>query len=302
MLYSITLGVPNSDNNKWRVQTDSYGSSYISNESLRQRIKFGKNVKNELAMKEEGDYSVYELPMNIFFSNNNRNMNLNIVNFWSKDKKVVENHKDDSILYVTVPTDNFRMLEYSIDSKSEIVQTYHNSNIYVGCAVTVTEDSDSIITIKGINTENKQFSITTIGVVDGKVVTNVSTTVSRDDIKKLSRLAQKYTEYSLGFKMFVHPGKLLTKTYIVGESEYAKVLELTRGIKDCAIIALSENKVDEFADEDKEAFKEALIDRGIRAITLCNVTLPKTFCKEFKILYMFNLDLEKKSIKCVRSN
>ena len=310
MLYSVIIR--NAElNNDWSISNDDYGNKFITNDSIHQRIRFGKNVESTLVEvksinnNSENDSSFfksYKLPSSIFFSNNNKNMNLNIVNFWSKNQNKKNTHVDQDILYVTVPTHNFKMLEYSVGDGVSVVQTYHMVGKYVGCAMTISNKTESIITIKGYDVDTRRYCIYTVGIVDDSVVTKVSNIVPRDDIKKLSNLNKKYSKFSLGFKMITSPGKLLTKAYIVDEKDFDKIREVTSNIKDSIIISLCEPDVNEFNDEDKEELKKIILNNNIRAITLCNVKLPKTFCKDFKILYMFNYDIEKNRLNCIRSN
>ena len=302
MLYSVILR--DSDlNNDWTLSKDNYGNEFFANESIHQRIRLGKNVEPTLKeVKVDGNYKSYQIPSSMFFSNNNKNMNLNIVNFWTKNAAEKKSHVDQDIMYVTVSTKNFKMLEYSVADRINIIQTYHMVNTYVGCALTVTGDNDSVITIKGFDTETKRFCIYTLGITNGEVVTKETNIVPRDEVKKLASLNKKYSNFSLGFKMITNPGKLLTKTYIINEKDFSKIQEITANIKDAVIISISDPDVKSFSDEDKEELKKIILDNNIRAVTTCNVNLPKTFCKDFKILYMFNYDIERNNLTCTRSN
>jgi hypothetical protein len=47
---------------------------------------------------------------------------------------------------------------------------------------------------------------------------------------------------------------------------------------------------------------ESIVDRKIRAITTIGCTLPKDFCKKYKILYLFSYDPKTNESVCIKSN
>ena len=80
MLYSVILGnLENSEiNNNWTLANDDYNNTFITNVSIRQKIRLGKNVEKKLneIKNNSQNTAIYKIAKNTFLSNNNKNMNL----------------------------------------------------------------------------------------------------------------------------------------------------------------------------------------------------------------------------------
>ena len=136
MLLSIILGDQNSSvTNDWSLTTDEYGNTFISNESIRQKIRLGKKVEEKLeTLFSSSNMKGYNITENTFLSNNNKNMNLSLMNFWSNDKEVLENHKDDNVIYITFLNKNYKMISYDTCG-FKVIQTYRKKDEYQGLAI-----------------------------------------------------------------------------------------------------------------------------------------------------------------------
>lgn len=302
MLYSVTLGKTKANNN-WSLDKDNYGNSYIANSSIKQKIRFTKNINPSISEARHGaDYYAYDIPKNIFFSNNNKNMNLNMINFNSKNENADTSHVDSSILYLTISCENYKMLEYK--TNYDILQTYRSKDNYVGCAIVFNEieEHNEIISFKARDKKTRKFVDITVTIEGNDVVTAVNAKMNQQTIRKLISFEQKQRKFDIGFKISVPSGLMLTNTYITDEEHYQMLLDRTSHIKNARIIVLNDGDVEEITDEVHECFVQNILDENVRAITLCNVTLPKDFCKLYRILYMFTYDEEKDLCKCIRSN
>ena len=78
MLLSILVGGVETDvTNEWGLTTDSYGNTFMSNESIRQRIRLGKKVDTKFdKVYSSSNASCYDFAKNTFLSNNNKNVKL----------------------------------------------------------------------------------------------------------------------------------------------------------------------------------------------------------------------------------
>ena len=77
MLFSGLIDKPSDVVNDWSIMGDKYNNNYIIHDSTHQKIRLGKNVKMDLQKVTESDFdninvSEYEIPNNIFISNNNK--------------------------------------------------------------------------------------------------------------------------------------------------------------------------------------------------------------------------------------
>ena len=103
MLFSVVLGNQNLIENEWKIVEDNYNNSIITNESIRQKIRTGKNVEKKLdPAYSSASVKAYDIASNTFVSNNYSNMNLTLMNFWSDDEEKLNLHSDDHIMFITL--------------------------------------------------------------------------------------------------------------------------------------------------------------------------------------------------------
>ena len=316
MLYSVVLGETSTDAFGWKLDKDDYGSSVITNETLRQRLRLAKNVDPKFnKVNESVDNKTnlrvgsYELPSKIFFSNSFKNMNMNIVNFTSKDKNLIETYVDDNIIYLTLSVKEFKLLEYHLHEDAEILYTYNKRNEFIGCAIVFKgSDVNNVFTLYAKN--KKRFTSLTINIKEGKIEVYIANTVTKDVLKRLLNTEKKLSKRTIKFKM-QPKNRLLTSTYICDESVLNEVQKLTKSIKNCNIIAIDKNEVlddkgfvsyEKLKEDAKEVFDEYIKDQNVRAVTLVGLNLPKEFSTEYKILYVFDYDLKDSKLRCIKSN
>lgn len=308
MLISMILGNDiNGLNNEWNLTTDTYGITFIANESIRQRIRLGKNVKKVLKkVCDENNIAAYTLPTSTFLSNNNKNMNLSLMNFWSQDPEVKENHVDDSILYITFMNKDYKMIEYT--TACEVLQTYRKKGEYQGLALVFKHAEGVIFTMKAQNLNDKSFEDIVVSLDENGNMSVAYDTI--EDKHEIGRLVNKMKKFGPKVPHFVMDvDKFPTNTFIIDEKYVNDVADLLNDIPNAQIITLiggSAAFADDLTDEEKASvdalMKKHIVDERVRAVTTIGVRLPKTFCKTYNILYLFNYDIENNKITCVRSN
>ena len=306
MLYSILIGGNTSATNDWILTNDNYDNTFISNTSIRQRIKLGKNVKKTLSdchsfheVDEDSvtpvySYTEYKLPERIFISNNNKNMNLNLLNFFSTEKDVMDNHVDDDIAYITLSPDLIVVRYENFSNK--IVQTYHGKD-YKGIAVKFSSEINLCImsiTVKDVNTNTfKNISVFINNEHNLEVsITPITCEAYLKDINEM-KINPKGTYFVLDLKE-----EMPTYTYITNTKCEEYLLEALnmRGVEKYNIITIGRDGF-----RDKDLFKGELVDQRIRAVTSVGVKLNPSFLKENNILYVFNYDIRNDEIKCIKS-
>ena len=311
MLFSGLIDKPSDVVNDWSIMGDKYNNNYIIHDSTHQKIRLGKNVKMDLQKVTESDFdninvSEYEIPNNIFISNNNKNMNISIMNFWTDDVKVREEYEDPNILYITLYNKNYKMISYNAHG-NDIIKTYRKKGVNQGCAIRFENMSGQVkdlFTIYAKKNNNDFVKITFTKNSENGVeakerkLNNHERTEIHD---KYLRVVRKYVH----FKMEFGAGKLPTAMYFV-DPQYTDVI--TNMVKDIPNSIVVTTTSDSFfvEGEDKEKFKEimtnALRPNRIKAITAVGVDVPYDFCKEYSILYLFKYDIETHKLTCLKSN
>ena len=315
MLLSTIIGDQTTVSNDWTIEHDSYDNRYLANESLRQKIRMGKNTEEKLdRVFSSANMASYEISDNIVFSNSNKNMNLLMLNFFSKDPEERKNHKDQHILYVTMSIKNYMLTSYELIGDGIIVQTYRRKGEFQGCAIQFTELNQELMVIYAKDFEMNRFVKIYVS-VDGKGRAQVDK-LQISDREELKKARKKYRNLTKGnrlnhFKMSCPDDWLPTSTYIVNGLEEGlvdAVKDLTKEIHNVSIMVLpaGDRTFTDGTDEEKEAldnmFKEALIDERVRAVTVVGARLPYDFCKKYKILYLFAIDDNTGGFVCLKSN
>ena len=330
MLFSMSLGVTDKTINEWQITGDKYKNTFFSNADIRQKIRLGKNV-NPLIQSvavtrmhgietDANDVEVveYESPCSVFLSNNNKNMNLSLMNFWSKDKEVMEQHDDDVILYLTVANNAMRVLDID-NCGNKIIQTYRQKGTdqgYQGCVLTFKEPGDVIKLVVQKATDglfipdHEEFYRI-------EIIFNPSSSNCKIDcdVKKITgkhqakfvKLSKKYVDgHAVPFKIAALPGELLTSTYIVDKE---LVPEVEAYLKESKlpfynIIPATQEEIDDLTGDIADVLTTQVVDARVRAITAIGINLSFEFCREYRILYLFNMNMddETKQLKCIKSN
>lgn len=302
--------------NDWNIKTDEYNNTFIANDSIKQRIQLGKNIEHKIErVHSSANMAGYEIAENVVFSNSNKNMNISLLNFWSKDKEDIENHKDQHIIYITLVTKGYKLLDYEVIGAANIVQTYRRKDGFQGCALTFDELNQELMVlfVKDYN-KNRYVQITVFVDGEGKVQIDKVLTEADEIVKDLRAVEKKLSKGKMHhFRLTFPKGYLPTATFIVDGSEGTddkyvnKVKALTENIKNAKILVLpaGDSTFESGTDEEKEAldnmFKKYIVDERVRAVTLVNCKLPYDFCKKYKVLYLFSMD-ENGEVNCIRSN
>lgn len=309
MLLSIILGDQKTGvTNDWSLTTDSFDNTFISNESIRQRIRLGKKVEKKLETAfSSSNMKGFHIAEKIFFSNNNKNMNLSLMNFWSKDKEEMNKHKDEHILYITFLNKNYKMIKY--DTKGlDVIQTYRKKDEYQGLAVVIKELGEEVFIMYAKDLLMNRFVKISITVAeDGKLTTSKSVIENKDEISNLKESLKKLGKRNNHFLISLQG--IPTSTFII-DSKYKEEIEsFAKEVPYANIIVLEagSNSFDENrSEEEKEAldnmFKESLVDNRVRAITTVGVKIPYNFFRQYNILYVFNYDIKNNTISCLKSN
>ena len=307
MLLSLIIGKSKTDiTNEWGLFTDSYDNNFIVNETTRQRIRLGKkvNTKCEKVMDKE-NFSAYDIATNTFFSNNNKNMNLILMNFWSEDKEVKKNHEDDNILYINILNSDYKIISYDCGD-NKILQTYYKTNDYQGLAVVFKGLNKDVFSFRARNNDINKYVDVVVNVDENGVTSYTETEVTdsrqiqqaNNYAKKLGKKIKNFTIKTEGFP---------TNTFIVDPLLRDKVEETIESNVPNHVIIVADNNAfsDNLSEEEREdirrTFKECITDERVRAITVVGVRIPQSFLKEYNILYVFNYDITTDTITCIKS-
>ena len=307
MLLSLVIGKSNTDiTNEWSLSSDSYDNNFIVNETTRQRIRLGKkvNTKCEKVMDKE-NFSAYNIATNTFFSNNNKNMNLILMNFWAEDKEVRENHEDDNILYINILNNDYKVISYDC-KENKILQTYHKTNEYQGLAVVFKGLNKDVFTFRARNNATNKFVDVVVNVDENGIASYSETEVT--DSRQIQKAAYYTKKLGKKLKNFtIKTDGFPTNTFIVNPQFMETVEETIKENVPNHVIMIADNYIfsDELSEEERKDvhahFKEYITDERIRAITVVGVRIPQSFLKEYNILYVFNYDIETGKITCIKS-
>ena len=303
MLLSVVLGNQSLIKNEWEIVEDNYGNSIITNSSIRQKIRLGKNVEKKLDVAYSSSYAkAYNIGTNTFVSNNYSNMNLSLMNFWTNDEEDLKLHSDDNIMFITLSNRNYKLLGYD-NYGNEIVQTYKKNNEYQGCAFTFKYFNCKLFKVFAKDFTMNKFVEIIVGIdEEGKVYTTKTVVEDKNTIFRLSNTFKNLTKNkkSIHFKMSTESGRLLTKAYITDADSKDVALELTKDVKGAEIVVLE--GVDGNLTENDIRNIENIIHNNTRALTLIGTDVPRDFCRNYKILYLFKYDDTTGVLRCLKSN
>ena len=298
MLYSVILGnLENSEiNNNWTLANDDYNNTFITNVSIRQKIRLGKNVEKKLneIKNNSQNTAIYKIAKNTFLSNNNKNMNLSLMNFWSSDENIRKEHIDDNVLYVTFLNKDYSLLDYT-SYDNEVIQTYRQKDVYQGLAISFKDTKEYKFSMYLYDILNKRYvDVDVFFDNDGKF--NVKTEIDPSSAGRLKK-NKKPMHFKMNIKRFP------TNTFLVNKKYEEEMINQTSNIPNVNIITI-DGEIKDLRDNNSlhKLFTESIVNNRVRAITTVGVKLPKTFCRTYNILYLFDYDIESEWIKCIKSN
>ena len=338
MLYNIIMSSENEGfrSSKWSTVTTSKMSNddnrefynyYFENPAIHQKIRIGDNHKstsiNEIDKKETDSfvatsYSV-DTPSEVKFINNNLTLNLSMVNKIGNAKKKADNGNDvylTDIAYIIIDNKDYKLASYGISNENAyIIQSFKINGEYQGCAIGIADGCLTgelcQLTVKNLKTGKP--GLIKIEISDDKTL-NVTETYQFETSKEYS-VVKKVCDIKenkfIHFKVKFPAGYIPTKLFIVDTSDEGvidKVKEIIDNkVNSTMICCPIGDKIfdDEYVNHIepyKEQFNEEILKKHIRALTTVNMTLPKWFCKTYKIYYLFSLDLETGEITCVKTN
>ena len=315
MLSNVIFGNQNDVNHKWETITDNYGNAFIVNESISQKIRLGSRVEPKLEKIADSPRAVtYAIPENIFISNNNKNMNVSFMNYWTKNEEEAEERHDDNIVYITIMNADYKLINY--DTKYNIVQTYKKKGLYNGLAIVVPEEPENedeetksrrtVFTMQAKDLKLNKFVTVSVDIEADGTVSTIQYPI--EDRKLLNETRSNFKKLGDKTKSFlVSIDKYPTSTFIVPSSKVEDIKKIGEKIPNLNIIEVEENVFTgklspKEKDKYKKLFTEKLVNNRIRAITTVGLRIPHDFCKEYKILYLFNYDTKTDTIKCIKSN
>lgn len=325
MLGSVTIGCISSDDpDVWEVTKDDYGNKYYSNPVIRQRLKLGKNVKSILKNQYKvepftnefaSSAASYEICRGTMISNNNKNMTLSLMNFWNEDKEVMKNHKDDSIVYVTISNEGFKLLDYDIGEGCQILNTFRKRkvdrtpakekhkkprsfDIYQGCAVRVPgkydDQSYPFMVLVFVDKQSRKNYQVELFVQDNTLKVETEEILNDDQLPD---------DLNGRFNVIAGMDCLLTNTYITNTDKEELVREIVKDIPNAEVIAF--DRYNPKDSEQRKLLDEKILNNRVRAVTLMDINMGKDFVRDYKLLYLFKLTvIDKKmfSVSTIRSN
>lgn len=315
MLFSVILGNQTEIDNTWGVETDErFDVHYVSCPSLHQKIKFGKYITASVEKEySSANVSAYNIPAETYFSNNNKNMSLVVMKQWKNNGTDI--NPLDQIAYISLMTENYRILDYRLNGNVQIVQTYRKLDKYQGCAIAFnksildnSENGELIFIHAKDYSMNRYVTISVVIDKDNKITVEKCAIEDKGEISSLDSFYKKLVKKNgaINFKMTVPEGKLITSTYIASP-EYSDLAdEIASTIPNGRVLVLAEDALtstyQDDIDELDEFTKEMIVDARVRAVTTIGIRLPKDFCRKNKILYLFDYNTKTKNVTCIKSN
>lgn len=311
-LYNVIIGDQTLVSNNWVKITDEYDNMFITNVSIRQRIRVGKKVAVGEDIFEKlssaSNMAVYKLPDNTLLSNSNTTMNLTLMNESKKQKK----KEPMDVVYVTLNNKNYVLLWYD-DNGNNIIQTYRSNTNFQGAVVELTNTNDetrNVINLYTYNVYTYRYENITVS-VNGDSVKVTKEDLKGDDLKKarnIYRDNKSKTKKLVHFKIKLAPNIIPSSTFIV-DSTNNELVEIAKKIaednKNINILMVPGNDIFTNGTDDEKAavskmFEECLLSKNIRCVVTFGITLSREFYKNYKVLYAFAYT--NSEFKCIRSN
>ena len=318
MLYSIVLGNLKTLPNEWNITEDSYKNSFMSNEAIHQRIRFGKKVPVALDTNySAANIKCFNLPEKVMIRNNNKSFGLTMLNYWNNDEEKIKEYIPDQLAYITLNSESYKLLDYFTlcdgqeRSYCSIVQTYRKRDSYQGCAIRFKKKSDFYFEIWAKDLKLNRFVIITLTVNDnGRMKVSKNTEIPKPLLSKFKKLSKKYNEKDYHFKVefnFDGAEEFLSKTYIVSKEYYEETKDKLKNVQGSKIIVMDSSHFDKNLDEESaekihKTLEDNIVSEKIRVVTLKGLKVPPTFCREYSIMYLFGTNEETNEIYCIKSN
>lgn len=317
ILYNIVLGNQKLVPNAWNHITDEYGSHFIAQEDIHQRIRIDSRI-DERTYPDIGDLKpvwsaanmqCYNILKDTRYVNNNRNMNALLLP--SREHNA---DNDQIVIYLTIGN-NYSIARFITSHR--ILQTYHKKDVLQGCAIVLnTKDranDNRIISISVYDKKKNQYSQFNISFMKDnldKINIERKSITNKDLLEKFKNQVNKFNSRYMGFKIITKPEDLLTSTYITSDKFKQDVVNATKNINKPKIITINPEQL-EYAVESKNNDVIEMITamlqnefeaERIKAITQCGVSLPLDVIRKLKLLYVFNYDVKNKVLSCKKSN
>ena len=307
---TILLGDTSNDISlDWTIEKDNYDNEFYSNESIRQRIRLGKNVEPDLTKQDTAsDYDTcYVANSGSFVSNNYKNMHLVLMNYTGKNK----NHSDDNLAYLIVNNATYRVVSYNFANDVDIIQTFHKTKDITtkrgdnkkvddvqGCCIRYNgsdgeKNLGTIVVCKAFVPKGQDPKFDTFDlVVDDGVLSLYYTETSDDDADKYLKTWRKkkrfFTKYKKNYSV--------TNTFICN-TENLEWLDSVIKMNSAHIIQCDDM-------ENSDDLLDTLTEERVRAVTFCGVKPPQGFYRKYKILYAYVIDPtdDGYQVRCIKSN
>lgn len=304
MIYSILVGNQEKIKADFEFKKDDYGNLYFGNIDIRQRIRLNKKMTEDQfsSFHSAAEQKCYHIPRLSFISNNNKNMNLSLLNFYSKDKKEMAEKQEDDIVYLTLIDSSYILLDYDA-RQNEIIQTYHKNNSHRGCVIKLNPNAqagDEIIylTARDIKMSRIVGISLIISTEDKRITVYKSVLEEAKEINYYNDLLEKKPYFSKFFRVEPDLGKLMTSTYITDAKNEKFTMDLVKDIPNANVLVIDPKRIKEF----DSMFKESIMNERIKAVTTVGIKLPNDFCKKYQVSYLFDFDTKFKTLKCLKSN
>jgi hypothetical protein len=304
MIYSVNIG-KDLDHGNWEVITDKYGSKFISNSLIHQRMRIDKSidigedrklVPGESTKDSEGlSIDVFDVDEGLKWMNNPRNMNPLLI-------KSEEEDFHEIIVYLTISN------RYSLSrfyTPHRILQTYHLKYKFQGCAVVINrkdlKENPEFINIKVFDNEEKKFKEIKISESQVEIFDIKNPKV----IANLKEQRNKFSHKYYGFKVIARPGDLLTSTYFVDTEATPDITSISSQGKGTTIIQIDKTKYlkdKKYKNDCLTNLSKVIKTYKIRAVTVSGIKLDIKFIRESKLLYVFEYEPEKNLLICKKSN
>lgn len=310
MIKSLIIGNKNEALNieKWCLIQSNGNDLFFGNDAIRQRIRLGKGVAvdeedfKSIRVKDIGEdihITDYSTPYG-FWVNNNKNMNPT----WITSNRPYQ--VEQVAIYVSF-LQNYKLLKYNLNEETKILQTYNKRGEGVrGCTIVTTDKNllinSILLTAYVKDSISNTYLKFVIESVDGDIKVKKEMVRAKSRMGSTLKFIDMKFSNSLGFK--IHPGtdEMLTSTYLVSESQYEIINELTKDIKNRNIVIVPEGITPEQFDAILENDAK-ILSNNIRAITVSGVDIPLDICKKYKLIYVFQwLEKDTEKLKCIKSN
>lgn len=316
ILYNVVLGNLKIAPNAWSHITDDFGNHFIAKDDIHSRIRIDNKV-DDRTYPELGELKpvwasnnmqCYNILNGTRYVTNNRNMNPVLLN-----SKEYVNGDDQIVIYLTV-SNNYAIARFNTSHR--ILQTYHKSNMFQGCAIVLnTKDranDNRIISISVHDRKKNQYSQFNISFMKddlNKIEIHRKSITNKEQLETIKEQTTKFNNRYMGFKIITKQDDLLTNTYITSTKFKDDIIKATKGLKTNIItidpeqIRTAETNNDiETLDNITAMLQNEFEANKIKAITQCGVSLPIDMIRKLKLLYVFNYDAKNKILSCRKSN